>query len=150
MNEFTRNLKASDNLRRPKKTAKPWFFSFCICIGIIVVAIFISFAARVAYTGRTVALGKEAEKIRSVISEKEREIRNLNDRKEALRSKRYVDTKIAEYKLGLRIAKPSQIAYLRYGEISTSPIFEGGYETASSSERGNTSVYGDVAMTRGY
>lgn len=126
MNEFTRNYKASDarsEAGRNKKT-RGWVLPFSLVVAATLSMVFLAVVCKIAYNNKVVALNQESEVMRRHISAKEQEIVNLRLRKQELCSKRYIDSKIAEFGLGLRIARPSQVAYLHYGSSASS-----GFET---------------------
>ena len=150
MIQFTGNTKVkAEPVRRGGKEGKTWVFGLICKCGIMLVMIFSAFGLRVYFSDRTDKLERQAQKVRLEMRRTDLEIQNLIARRERMHSLKYIQSKIAQYKLDLRPTAVAQIRYLKYYQVSPdlSPEREG-REVADSGKKVNdeTLLYRTAAV----
>lgn len=119
MIQFTGNTKVkAEPVRRVDKEGKKWAFGLICKCGIMLVMIFSACGLRVYFSDRTDKLERQAQKIRQDIRRTDLEIQNQVARRERMYTLKYVQTKIAQYKLDLRPTAAAQVRYLKYYQVS--------------------------------
>lgn len=114
MNQFTSRKKLAEREReRNRPQSNPWVFSLVGKILLIPVAIFAAAVLRVSYADKAEKLERQAALIRAEIDFLDKEIQNWKGKREELYSLRHIETKIREYRLGLRQTKNEQLRYLK-------------------------------------
>lgn len=114
MNQFTSRKKLAEREReRNRPQGKPWVFSLLGKFLLIPVAIFAAAILRVSYADKAEKLERQAVIIRAEINFLDKEIQNLKGKREELYSLRHIESKIKEYRLGLRQTKNEQLRYLK-------------------------------------
>jgi len=119
MIQFTGNTKIkAERVHRTDKEGKTWVFGLICKCAVMLVMIFSAFGLRVYFSDRTDKLERRAQNIRLEIRRSDQEIQNLIARRERRVSLKYIQSKIAQYKLDLRPTAAAQIRYLKYYQVS--------------------------------
>ena len=141
MIQFTGNTKVKmEPVRRNGKEGKTWAFGLICKSGIMLIMIFSACGLRVYFSDRTDKLERQAQKLRHEISKTDLEIHNLIVQREAMCSHKYIQSKIAQYKLDLRPTSASQVRYLKYYQVS--PGLNKGQEQREVADTGARSAEG--------
>lgn len=119
MIQFTGNTKIkAEPVRKVDREGRTWVLGLICKCAVMLVMIFSACGLRVYFSDRTDKLERQAQNIRLEIRRTDLEIQNLVARRERMYSLKYIQSKIAQYKLDLRPTSASQIRYLKYYQVS--------------------------------
>jgi len=119
MIQFTGNTKVkAEPMRKVDREGRTWVLGLICKCAIMLVMIFSACGLRVYFSDRTDKLERQAQNIRLDIRRTDLEIQNLVARRERMYSLKYVQSKIAQYKLDLRPTAAAQVRYLKYYQVS--------------------------------
>ncbi|MBR2427831.1 MAG: hypothetical protein IKB16_13930 [Lentisphaeria bacterium] len=139
MNQFTSRKKLAEREReRNRPQSKPWVFSLLGKFLLIPVAAFAAAVLRISYADKAEKLEQQAVSIRAEINFLDKEIQNLKGKREELYSLRHIESKIREYRLGLRQTKNEQLCYLKRYHFA--PVAANGEYAVAANENGNSAA----------
>jgi len=119
MIQFTGNTKVkAEPVRKVDREGRTWVLGLICKCAVMLVMIFSAFGLRVYFSDRTDKLDRQAQKIRLDIRRTDLEIQNLVANRERMYSLKYIQTKIAQYKLNLRPTSAAQVRHLKYYQVS--------------------------------
>ena len=137
MIQFTGNTKIkSEPVRRSGKEGKTWAFGLICKSGIMLIMIFSACGLRVYFSDRTEELKRQSQRVQEEIRRTNLEIHNLIAHREGMYSHKYIQSKIAQYKLDLRPTSAAQVHYLKYYQISPDLHSQENREVADAGTRG--------------
>ena len=149
MIQFTGNTKVkAEPVRKVDKESRTWVFGLICKCGIMLVMIFSACGLRVYFSDRTEKLERRAQQIRQEIRRTDLEIQNLIAERERRSSHKYIQERIARYKLDLRATSPSQIRYLKYYHVSPGPGGRSDLELANTEKNAEPAELYRTASTR--
>ncbi|MBR2435305.1 MAG: hypothetical protein IKB22_07510 [Lentisphaeria bacterium] len=122
MNQFANRKKLTEREKmKAVQPGKPWVFPMIAKLLLLPIAAFAACILRVHFADRAEKLERQAVMIREEIKFMDKEIQNLKGKREELYSLRHVESKIREYKLGLRPTNNEQLRHLQRYDIVTGP-----------------------------
>ena len=112
MNTYTRNLSQEGSGREQQQSSRIKLAGFAAKVSGLIVMIFIAVAVQMHLRVEIERLNKRATEIRSEISQINVQCTNLRNRKEKLTGWQNIQSKIKDYRLGLREADHRQVSYI--------------------------------------
>ena len=112
MNAYTRNQNTEELNREKMQGSRIKLAGFAAKISGLIVMIFIAIAAQMHLRVEIERLNKRSTEIRAEISQLNVQCTNLRNRKEKLTSWQHIQSRIHNYRLGLREADHRQISYI--------------------------------------